>query len=71
MGRAILSEYKQLEPSLNELNYDTEEPPRLSVISDAARTEIFVLEKQLIHIIPFPLKVEKDLKFLFNLCFLF
>lgn len=57
MGRALLSEYKQLEPSLNELPFDTEEPARLTVVSDAAVTEVYVLEKTLLHIIPFPLKV--------------
>lgn len=42
---------------MNELEFDTDEPSRLTVISDAALTEVYVLEKSLIHIIPFPLKV--------------
>jgi hypothetical protein len=57
MGRALISEYKQLEPSLNDLPFDTDETSRLTVISDSATTVVYVLEKSLIHIIPFPLKV--------------
>lgn len=32
MGRALMSEYKKLEPSLNDLPFDTDESSRLTIV---------------------------------------
>lgn len=56
MGRALLSEFKQFDEEIQELKYDVDEPSRLTVISDAAVTEVYKLEKSMLHLIPMPLK---------------
>jgi hypothetical protein len=65
-----MSEYRKLEPSLNDVPFNIDEPSRLTVvlfkqykffykIADAAVTEIYLIEKTMLHLIPNPLKVDK------------
>lgn len=51
MGRVLLNEYKLFDEDIMELKYDLSEKSRLTVISDAAKTEVYKLDKGLFHLV--------------------
>lgn len=51
MGRVLLNEYKAFDEDIMEMKYDLTEKSRLTVISDAAKTEVYKLDKGLFHLI--------------------
>ncbi|CAD8156174.1 unnamed protein product [Paramecium pentaurelia] len=56
MGRVLLNEYKLFDEDIMEMKYDLSEKSRLTVISDAAKTEVYKLDKGLFHLVSQPLK---------------
>lgn len=56
MGRVLLDEYKAFDEEIQEIKYDLTELSRLTVISDAAKTEVYKLDRSLLHLITQPLK---------------
>lgn len=56
MGRVLLNEYKLFDEDIMELKYDLSERSRLTVVSDAAKTEVYKLDKGLFHLVTQPLK---------------
>ena len=57
-GRSLLREFKKIEPKVIDMvKINVEQNANLSVISDAADTEIYVIEKHYIHMMPFMIRV--------------